>query len=63
MDSFSFHRDHSRALSGHYAFGFTKMNLQITEIEAFDCIEIVIYLKIKENQYKIQYKIDGFDWI
>ena len=44
MDPFYFHREHSRALSGHYAFGFTKMNLQITEIEAFDCMEITIHL-------------------
>ena len=40
----TFHREHSGALPGHHAKGFTKMNLQISELEAFKDIEITLYV-------------------
>ena len=66
---YNFHREHSPALCGHHAFGFTKMNLQITEIEAFDYIEITIHLIdgmtsiIHRFLKDFHWKLDGYYWI
>ena len=49
---YNFHREHSPALSAHPRKGFTKMNLQISKLEALKGKEMTIYLKINENERK-----------
>ena len=45
------HREHSPGLSGHYAEGFTEMNLEISEMEALKDVEIMIHHTYSENLF------------
>ena len=49
----NFHREHCRALSGHHEEGFMKKEIEPAEVDGLKDIAIVLYLKINENQWKI----------